>query len=117
MRLLTADAVWVTAFGKTLTGWEEISAFTHNVLTPALGDQHATYEVAHVTFLSDVIAAVHVNQTPIGSDGTPDGSQPEGRPLYVMSKIEATWLIAVAQNTQVRRDAIAVQSQATGDRE
>lgn len=116
MRLLAADAVWVTAFGKMLNGWEEISAFTHDVLTPALGDQHATYEVAHVTFLSEVIAAVNVHQTPIGSDGTRDGSQPEGRPLYVMTKIEGTWLIAVAQNTQVRRDAIAAQSQAIGGR-
>lgn len=117
MRLLTADAVWVTAFGKTLTGWADISAFTHSVLTPALGDQHATYKVAHVTFLGDAVAAVNVHQTPIRNDGAPDVSQPEGRPLYVMTKTGETWRIAVAQNTQVQRDAIAAQAKAVGGHE
>lgn len=115
MRLLTADAIWVTALGKTLTGRADISAFTHRALTPALDDRHATYTVAQVTFLGDAVAAVHVHQTPIGRDGAPDASQPEGRPLYVMTRSEGTWRIAVAQNTQVQRDAIAVQSQAIGE--
>ncbi len=37
------DAVWVTGGGIRLTERDEIDAFTRRVLTPALGDVHATY--------------------------------------------------------------------------
>ena len=112
MRLLSRDAVWVTALGRRLTGWHEINAFTNKVLTPALGDHYASFEIAHVAFLSDTVAAVNVIQIPIDKNGNPDGDEPEGRPLYVMTKSEGEWLITIAQNTRFQTDAIAVQNKA-----
>lgn len=112
MHLLTRDAVWVTALGKRLTGWDEINAFTHKVLTPALGEHYASYEIAHVTFLTDMVAAVNVVQKPIDGSGNPDGDEPEGRPLYVVTKVDGNWLIAIGQNTRFQADAIEAQSKA-----
>jgi uncharacterized protein (TIGR02246 family) len=117
MRPLVADAVWMNAFARTLTGWDVIRAFTHNVLTPALADEHATYEVAHVTFLGDVVGAVNVKQTPVGTNGARDATRPEGLPLYVMKRDKGACLIALAQNTQVQRETITAQSRAIGGRE
>ncbi|WP_457587330.1 SgcJ/EcaC family oxidoreductase [Ensifer canadensis] len=42
------DTVWVTAFGRRLTGRDEIAEFTRKVLTPALGNQYARYEAEHI---------------------------------------------------------------------
>ncbi|WP_230534337.1 SgcJ/EcaC family oxidoreductase [Microvirga roseola] len=116
MQLLGRDAVWVTAFGKRLTGWEEINSFTQKVLTPALDDQLATYEIAHVTFLSDTVAAVNVHQRPVDKEGTPIRSEPEGRPLYVMKKEHGTWIISVGQNTKFQAESIDAQSKEIANR-
>lgn len=112
MHLLARDAVWVTALGKRLTGWDEINAFTHKVLTPALGEHYASYEIAHVSFLTDLVAAVNVVQKAIDGSGNPDGDEAEGRPLYVLTKVDGNWLIAVGQNTPFQADAIEAQSKA-----
>jgi len=112
MRLLARDAVWVTALGKRLTGWDEINLFTRKVLTPALGDHYSTYEIAHVTFLCETVAAVNVIQRPVDKSGLPDDGEPEGRPLYVMTKSEGDWVIAIGQNTRFQADAIGAQSRA-----
>ncbi|MAN77156.1 MAG: DUF4440 domain-containing protein [Rhizobiales bacterium] len=112
MRLLARNAVWVTALGRRLTGWDEISAFTHRVLTPSLGDHYASYEVAHITFLCDTIAAVNVVQRPVEKSGALDEDEPEGRPLYVMTKLHGDWLITIGQNTRFQADAIDAQSNA-----
>ncbi|MBK1870845.1 SgcJ/EcaC family oxidoreductase [Taklimakanibacter albus] len=114
--LLTPQAVWVTAFGRRLTGWREIRDFTRSVLTPAQGDEYAFYDVEHITFLSDTIAAVNIRQRPVGPTGEPLHGQAEGRPLYVMSKQEAGWKIAVGQNTKFHATEIAAQQQAIADR-
>lgn len=117
MRLLASEAVWVTALGKRLTGWDEINAFTHKMLTPALGEHYAAYEIAHITFLSETVVAVNVVQKPIDGQGKPDGDEPEGRPLYVITKVDGNWLIAVGQNTRFQADAIAVQTKTAGEQE
>jgi uncharacterized protein (TIGR02246 family) len=49
--LFRPDAIWTTAGGKRLTGRDEISAFTHQVLPGAMKDSTATYEVVHVLFI------------------------------------------------------------------
>lgn len=101
MSLLSPEAIWVTALGRTLRGWEEINAFTHRVLTPSLGDKYASYEVTDIKFLSHEVVAVNVRQKPIDAAGNRDPEEREGRPLYVMVKHSGDWLISVAQNTQV----------------
>lgn len=112
MRLLCPDTTWVTALGRTLSGWEEINAFTHRVLTPSIGDKYAAYEVVGVKFLSATVAAVNVWQRPIDADGNPDLDETEGRPLYVMVKKGSDWRISVAQNTQVAAELIDRQQRA-----
>ena len=109
--LLTPQAVWVTAFGRRLTGWPEIHDFTAKVLTPALSEEYAYYDVEHITFLSDTIAAVNVRQCPVGPTGIPLEGHEEGRPLYVMSKQHRGWLIAAGQNTKFQETQIAAQAQ------
>lgn len=105
----TADAVWVTAFGRRLTGRDEISAFTRKVLTPALGNQYARYEAEHIAFLRPDVAAVNVRQRPVLDDGSPIPGEAEGSPLYILVKEGERWMIAVGQNTKIQAEAIVRQ--------
>ena len=100
--LFTSDAVWVTARGRRLTGWREISASMQSVLPGATRESAATYEVALVVFVRPDVAVVSVRERPVRRDsGTADG-RPEGSALYVMTREGGRWLIAVGQNTLVR---------------
>ncbi|MGV9456405.1 SgcJ/EcaC family oxidoreductase [Streptomyces sp. NPDC003635] len=56
--LFRADAIWTTGHGKRLTGRDEISSFTHQVLPGAMKDSTATYEVVHVLFIRPDLAAI-----------------------------------------------------------
>ncbi|GAB3024385.1 SgcJ/EcaC family oxidoreductase [Bowmanella dokdonensis] len=109
MALLTPQAVWVTALGKRMTGWDEINRFTQQVLTPALGDEYASYTVEHISFLGDQVAAVNVRQRPVNADNQPLPGAKEGRPLYVMTRSAGQWQIAVGQNTRFEAQAIEDQ--------
>ncbi|OOG68685.1 hypothetical protein B0E45_17730 [Sinorhizobium sp. A49] len=109
LRHFMPDAVWVTAFGRRLTGRDEISAFTRKVLTPALGNQYARYEAEHITFLRPDVAAVNVRQRPVFDDGSPIPGEAEGSPLYVLVKEGERWMIAIGQNTKVQTEAIVAQ--------
>lgn len=102
MALLAQDAVWVTAHGRRLTGREEIRSFTEEVLPGAMAESTATYRVEHVTFVRPDVAVVNVRQQPVTHDGQPLDGQPEGRPVYVMSRDQGEWRIRAGQNTQVR---------------
>lgn len=102
MALLAPDAVWTTAHGHRLTGWEQINAFTRRVLPGAMATSTAEYSVEHVTFLRPDVAVVNVRQRPVTLDGAPLHDVPEGRPVYVMTREEGRWRIAAGQNTQVR---------------
>ena len=99
VRLLAAQAVWVTGGGRRLTGRDEIHAFTKKVLPGAMKDSTATYEVVHVSFVRPDVAVVNVRQRPVTHDGEPLEGQPEGRPVYVMAEEEGRWEIVAAQNT------------------
>lgn len=99
--LFRPDAIWTTGHGKRLTGRDEISAFTHRVLPGAMTDSTATYEVVHVLFIRPDVAAVKVRQRPVTLDGRPIAGQPEGSPLYVMSKEDDQWRLVACQNTVV----------------
>ncbi len=109
LRHFTRDAVWVTAFGRRLTGRDEIAAFTRKVLTPALGNQYARYEAVHISFLRPDVAAVNVRQRPVLADGSPIPGEAEGSPLYILVKEGERWMIAVGQNTKVQTEAIVTQ--------
>ncbi len=100
--LLREDAVWTTAHGNRIIGHDAISDFTHQVLPGAMRDSTATYEVTHVVFARPDVAVVHVRQRPISHGGEPITDQPEGRPVYVMTKEADGWKIVAGQNTQVK---------------
>lgn len=117
MKLLANNIVWVTAFGKRITGWDEVNSFTRKVLTPALGNRYSRYEIESVMFLGDGVAAVHVHQSPVNELGQPDLLEPYGRPLYIMTKFDGAWLITVAQNTRIQGEALAAQSKMIGEEE
>jgi uncharacterized protein (TIGR02246 family) len=99
--LFRPDAIWTTAHGKRLTGRDEISAFTHQVLPGAMKESTATYEVVHVLFIRPDVAAVKVRQRAVTLDGRPIEGESEGSPLYVMAKEDGRWRLAAGQNTLV----------------
>jgi uncharacterized protein (TIGR02246 family) len=117
MRLFRKDAVWTTAHGKWLTGYDEISEFTHRVLPGAAASAvTATYEAEHILFIRPDVAAVKILQRPVTRDGrrveidpdrAPDqllADRPDavpGSPIYVLTKDGSEWKIAAAQNTKV----------------
>lgn len=119
MALFRPDAFWTTAHGKRLTGFEEISAFTHQVLPGTIVQSlTATYEAEHILFIRPDLAAVKVRQRPVTRDGERldevfrghgdpaalVAERPEavpGTPLYVLAKDDGRWRIAAAQNTKV----------------
>jgi uncharacterized protein (TIGR02246 family) len=51
-----SDPVWTTAHGRCLSGWEEIEAFTHEVLPGAMKKSTATYEVVRILFVRPDVA-------------------------------------------------------------
>lgn len=105
MRLLTPEAVWVTAHGMRLTSRDEIHEFTRKVLPSAMKDSTASYEVVHVSFIRPDVAVVNVHQRHVTHDGEPLNGHPEGRPVYVMVKEDkeaSQWKIAAGHNTQVK---------------
>ncbi|UQW99276.1 SgcJ/EcaC family oxidoreductase [Streptomyces sp. RerS4] len=93
------DPVWTTGHGKRLSGLEEISAFTRQVLPGATAESTAVYDVERVLFLRPDVAAVNVRQQPILHDGARIADRPEGRPLYILVKEDGTWRVGAAQNT------------------
>ncbi len=98
--LFREDAIWTTAHGKRLTGRDEIASFTRQVLPGAAKEATATYEVAHVLFIRPDVAAVKIRQRPVTPAGEPL-DQNEGSPLYILSREDGEWRIAVGQNTIV----------------
>jgi uncharacterized protein (TIGR02246 family) len=104
VRLFRADAVWVTAHGKRLTGLDEIAAFTRTVLPGAMQNASARYEVVNVLFVRPDVAVVNVRQTPLTADGKPTDELP-GSPVYVMAFEGGRWLITAGQNTKVQPSA------------
>lgn len=98
LALFHPDALWTTAHGKVLIGFDAIAEFTRAVLPVASWDGEVTYEVVHTQFLRPDVAAVKVRQVYHGAEGVTG----EGAPLYVMTQGEdGRWLLTACQNTQV----------------
>ncbi|MEV7341732.1 SgcJ/EcaC family oxidoreductase [Streptomyces sp. NPDC093544] len=99
IRLFRSDAIWTTGHGKRLTGRDEISALTHQVLPGAMKDSTAKYEVVHVLFIRPEVAAVKAHAQYLTLDGQPIGNP--GTPLYVIAKEDGQWRLAACQNTEI----------------
>ena len=99
--LFRPDAIWTTGGGRRLFGRDAIAAFTAEVLPGAMGTSTATYTVEHVLFLRPDVAAVKVRQRQVSLAGEPLADEPEGSPLYVMTREDGRWLLTVGQNTLV----------------
>jgi uncharacterized protein (TIGR02246 family) len=99
--LFRPDAIWTTGGGRRLLGRDAIAAFTAQVLPGAMATSTATYTVEHVLFLRPDVAAVKVRQRQVTLAGEPLAGEPEGSPLYVMTREDGRWLLAVGQNTLV----------------
>jgi uncharacterized protein (TIGR02246 family) len=98
LALFHPDALWTTAHGKVLVGFEAISEFTRTVLPTASWDGEVTYEAVHIQFLRPDVAAVKVRQLYRSAEG-----DTEGAPLYVMTRQDdGKWLLHACQNTEVR---------------
>ncbi|WP_246101240.1 SgcJ/EcaC family oxidoreductase [Streptomyces cyaneus] len=98
LALFHPDALWTTAHGKVLIGFDAIAEFTRAVLPAATWDGEVTYEVVHTQFLRPDVAAVKVRQV----YHSPNGDT-EGAPLYVMTRQDdGRWLLHACQNTEVR---------------
>ncbi|MER5719028.1 SgcJ/EcaC family oxidoreductase [Streptomyces sp. NPDC002132] len=98
LALFHPDALWTTAHGKVLIGFDAIAAFTRTVLPTASWDGEVTYEAVHTQFLRPDVAAVKVRQVYHSAEG-----DSEGAPLYVMTKQDdGRWLLHACQNTEVR---------------
>lgn len=98
LALFRSDAIWTTAHGKVLIGFDAIGEFTRAVLPNADWDGDVTYEVVHIQFLRPDVAAVKIRQVYHSADG-----DTEGAPLYIVTKqSDGTWLLHVGQNTEVR---------------
>jgi uncharacterized protein (TIGR02246 family) len=102
MALFVADSVWTTAHGKRIVGRDAIHAFTKTVLPGAMRESTARYDVERIAFVRPDVAVVNVRQRPVTLAGAPLAGAPEGRPTYVLTREGDEWLIAAAQNTQVR---------------
>ncbi|AXE28073.1 DUF4440 domain-containing protein (plasmid) [Streptomyces globosus] len=100
LALFHPDALWTTAHGKVLIGFDAIADFTRSVLPGASWDGEVTYDVVHTQFLRPDVAAVKVRQLYTDAEGRPES---EGAPLYVMTRGgDGRWLLTACQNTQVR---------------
>ena len=102
MALFAEHSVWTTAHGKRIVGRDAIHAFTERVLPGAMQESTARYDVERIAFLRPDVAVVSVDQRPVTLSGDPLEGVPEGRPTYVLTREGDEWLIAAAQNTQVK---------------
>ncbi|MFC7983244.1 SgcJ/EcaC family oxidoreductase [Streptomyces sp. NPDC057336] len=97
LALFHPDALWTTAHGKVLLGFDAIADFTRAVLPNATWDGDVTYEAVHVQFLRPDVAAVKVRQVYHSAAG-----DTEGAPLYLMTRQDdGRWLLHAGQNTEV----------------
>lgn len=100
LALFHPEALWTTAHGKVLVGFDAIAEFTRAALPNSSWDGEVTYEATHTRFLRPGVAAVKIRQVYHSAEGDTEGS-----PLYVMTKQEdGAWLLHVGQNTEVRVD-------------
>ncbi|WP_250006821.1 SgcJ/EcaC family oxidoreductase [Actinoplanes sp. M2I2] len=105
LSLFRTDAVWTTGGGKRLFGLDAISEFTRQVLPGGMQGSTVTFELEHILFIRDDVAAVKVRQF----YQTPDGPD-LGTPLWVMAKEDGRWLLTACQNTSSPADELSAMA-------
>ncbi|WP_415975991.1 SgcJ/EcaC family oxidoreductase [Rhodococcus sp. 077-4] len=101
LALFDADAVWVSAAGVRLIGWQQISDFTSKVLPGAFADGSVRYDVEHIRFITDDVALTGVNQEYLDGVGQPMSPPVKGCPTYIWHRKQGQWSIVSGQNTPV----------------
>jgi uncharacterized protein (TIGR02246 family) len=109
LALFRPDAVWTNPLGRRLTGRDEIAAFTRAGLAATPADVFATYQVEHVQFLGDDVAAVNVRARPVRADLSPIPGESDGAKLYVLVRDGGRWKFAAGHNILVKDAAIEAQ--------
>ena len=109
LELFRPDAVWTNPLGRRLTGLDEIAAFTRRGLAATPAGVFAIYEVEHVQFLGDDVAAVNVRARPVYADRSPIAGESDGAKLYVLVRGRDGWKFAAGHNILIKDDAIAQQ--------
>ncbi|HLW83389.1 MAG TPA: SgcJ/EcaC family oxidoreductase [Candidatus Acidoferrales bacterium] len=115
-KLFAPDADFVTVTGFRMKGRQQIQmdhAWMHGVIprnTPGFPKSdphygifaHSTMKFIHidVRFLRKDVAVAHVNWELLGDSRTP---KRHGVLLFVLTRQNGGWLIAVAQNTEINR--------------
>ncbi len=99
--LFRDDAIWTTGGGKRLFGRDEIAAYTRIMLPGGMTGLTMTMDIEHVLFIRPDVAAVKVRQLYTSTDGSPNESEGEGTPMFVMAKEGERWRLVACQNTGV----------------
>jgi len=100
---MAADAVTVSVTGAELHGRDQILDAARSLLTGALRDQFARYDVDAVRFLRPDVALVHKRATATDASGTPIDLDHTMSALYVLTRQDGRWWIVARQNTLVSR--------------
>lgn len=112
LALFRRDAIWTTGGGQRLYGWEEIAAFTRQVLPGGMRGLSLRFELEHVLFIRPDVAAVKLRQV----YQTPDGAD-VGSPLWIMAKEDGQWRLTACQNIGVPDEEASGNRPVFGTRE
>ncbi len=95
-RQFTADALFVTASGKRLLGWDEMYAYHKEALEGRQQGKQVRFSVLSLSFLSQDVAVAHTKQDYVH---VPDGGANHG--TVVMTRKNGAWWICAMQQTNV----------------
>lgn len=94
-RRFTSDALWVTASGTRLLGWDEMNAHHRIALADAPEGLRVRFSILRLHFLSEDVAVAHTRQDYLSPEtGTNHGTA-------VLTKKNGTWWICAMQHTNV----------------
>jgi uncharacterized protein (TIGR02246 family) len=94
-RQFTADALFVTASGTRLLGWDEMYAHHKKSLDRADSSVRVRFTVLSVNFLSSDVAIAHTRQEYVSEAGASNHG------TAVLTKRDGTWWICAMQHTNL----------------
>ncbi|MEU8227259.1 SgcJ/EcaC family oxidoreductase [Kribbella sp. NPDC048915] len=99
------DAMWTTGGGRRFFGVEAIGAFTRQVLPGGMAGMTLEFELEHIVFIREDVAAIKLRQIYRGADGVDVGT-----PLWVLAKEDGRWLLTAAQNMGAPDDEVDAEA-------